>query len=435
VRFALLLALVACGRDRDSSLAELIAPAAEQLPGLQIVVEHRGEIVLDRSFGFSDLENEVPVGSDTIFAIGSISKQFGAAAIMQLVEAGRLSLDDKLETFFPGFPRGARITIRDLLRHTSGIEDFEYTGPWPATMAVERTDEQVVALFRDRRPLFEPNRGWSYSTSNYLLLGMIVTKITKQPFREYLRDHVLARAGLEHTRYCDAYELIGHRAHGYDGTPGAWVPAKMAILTQFGIGGGLCSTARDLLAWQKALESGRVVSAASYQAMITPLPLADGTPTGYGFGLFPSTLGGHRVISHSGGVSGFSADLIHVTGDDLRIAALVNARTLNPSWTIVTKLLEVEPAVAQPIVVAELARYAKTMTSAPGDFRTVVDGDHLALTYVLEGKEDLRLPLVHVGHHTFETADRVGRVRFTVRGDRVVEVELTLAGFLQVTRY
>jgi CubicO group peptidase (beta-lactamase class C family) len=439
VRCALLLAvfeITACsGRDRDTALDELIAPAVEQLPGLQIVVEHRGEIVLDRGYGFADLEHQVPVTAETVFPIGSISKQFGAAAIMQLVETGRLSLDDKLATFFPEFPRGSRITIKDLLRHTSGIEDFEYTGPWPKTMAVERSDEEVVRLFRDRKPRFEPDHGWSYSTSNYLLLGMIVTKVTKQPFREYLREHVFARAGLAHTRYCDSYELIPHRARGYDGSPGAWVPAKMAHLTQFGVGGGLCSTSRDLLAWQKALESGQVVSAASYRAMTTALPLADGTPTGYGFGLCPSIMAGHRILWHSGGVSGFAAELSHFVDDDLRIAGITNARESLPWWPIVTKLLAIEPPVAQPIAVADLARYAKTFYSAPSEVKVVVDGDHLAASWVFEGKESPRVPFVHVGHHTFETADRLGRLAYKLDGDRVAQVELMFAGLTQYVRF
>lgn len=423
--------VAACGRDKDSALASTIAAAAAQLPGLQITVEHRGQVVLDAQYGFADVENRAPVTADTVFCIGSISKQFGATAILQLAEAGKLSLDDTLAKYVPGFPRGERITIRHLLRHVSGIEDFEYTGPWPPVMAVERTQDELIAMFRDRPPLFEPDTRWSYSTSNYVLLGEIVAKVSGQSLRDYMRDHVYARAGLEHTRFCDTYELIPNRAHGYDSNTDGFVPTAMQVLEQYSVGGGICSTTHDLLRWQKALEHGEVVSPASYQMMVTPLPLADGTPTGYGFGLFPSSIAGHRLVSHEGNVSGFTSGLYHFIDDDLRIAAITNHRSLGPPWFEAAQTeLAIAPAVAVPS--ANLQRYAVETRVLSSTIRFAVDGDHLVAN-VTPGPSVLAL--VHTGNHVFELPNRSIAFVFSVDGERVTQVETRLRGMSFFQRY
>jgi D-alanyl-D-alanine carboxypeptidase len=422
VRRWLLVLLVACGRDHDSSLATKIAAYAEHLPGLQITVERGGEVILDASYGFADIENQVPVRADSVFGIGSISKQFGAAAVLQLVEQGKLSLDDTVAKFYPKYPRGERITIRDLLRHTSGIADFEYAGPWPPVMSVVRTEDELIAMFADRPPRFEPNHGWSYSTSNYVLLGEIVAKVSGQPLAAYMHANVWSRAGLEQTRFCDTYELIPHRTHGYDSDKdGHFVPTALQIVEQFSVGGGICSTTHDMLRWQKALESGRIVSAASYQQMITPLPLADGTPTGYGFGLYPGVIAGHRFVGHEGNVSGFTSALMHFADDDLRIATVTNHRSMGPPWDLAMReVLHVD--LAKPVPVASLERYQHDVTSPWGKWRFYAKGGHLALDFVdEEGKVQPGMALVHVGDDTFESEGRSFRVHF---GADVAEVSM-----------
>jgi CubicO group peptidase (beta-lactamase class C family) len=428
----LLILVIACGRDRDGSLTAQVAQLSKRLPGLQITVEYRGDVILDAGYGFADVENQVPVTPDSVFCIGSISKQFGAAAVLQLVEQGKLSLDDTLAKFDPTFPRGERITIRDLLRHTTGIEDFEYTGPWPPVMSVERTQAELIGMFEDRPPRFEPNHGWAYSTSNYVVLGEIIAKVSGQPLAAYMQANVWSRAGLTQTRFCETYELIPHRARGYDTKDGKLVPTALQLLEQFSIGGGICSTTRELLRWQHALESGRVVSAASYQMMITPTPLADGTPTGYGFGLYPGVMAGHRMIGHEGNVSGFTASLTHFVDDDLRVAAITNHRSLStPWWPVVTKLLEIPPAKPVPIAPAELKRYEHLVTMTWGKLKFVADGDHLALVFIDdEGHASPPAPMTHVGDDTFETEDHFVRMHFMPEW-----VEYAMYGMRMYLRY
>lgn len=420
--FAIALALttVACHRDHApvDQLAAKTAKLAASAPGMQVIIERDGNIVVDGNYGFADLENRVPVTRDSVFCIGSISKQFGAAAAMQLVEAGKLSLDDTLAKYLPDFPRADRITIRNLLQHTTGIVDFEYSGTWPKAMGLERTTDEVIATFRDLPPLFEPGQQWSYSSSNYVLLGKILEKITGEPLAQLMKTRVFDRAGLEHTRFCDSYELIPNRARGYMRAKAGFTPAPWSHLAQFGLAGGICSTAHDLLRWQHALEEGKVVSAASYREMSTPGTLADGQPIHYGLGLSQLRLGNHRRVIHTGGVSGFGAMLEHFPEDKLRIITLANDRSVDVAHELALSILKIPPPRAVPITPAQLAMYAVTLRDPIiGPLAFVVDGDHLAAQ-----AEGGRLPLVHVGDGVFETANHSGRVRFEVTNARVTRV-------------
>ena len=423
----IVVACCACGRDHHV-FEEAIAGDLAASPGVAVLVEHGGEIVFDRAFGSSDLENETPMTTDSVFCIGSISKEFGAAAIMQLVEDGTLRLDDLLSQYLPQFPRADRIRIRDLLRHTTGIVDFEYEGTWPTTMSLPRTTDEVIATFRDLPPRFEPNTQWSYSTSNYVLLGKIIELVTHQPLAWYMKTHVFDRAGLANTRFCDPDQRIAHRAHGYSLRSGTWFPAPWSWLPEFGIGGGICSTTHDLLAWQHALEEGRVVSAASFREMSTPTPLADGTPIGYGFGLFEGEVAGHRIRAHSGGVSGFNAELTHYLDDDLRIVALVNSEDApNPEFDLAASVLHIGTAAPVPIAPTELAKYQRTILFGPTVLAIAPHDGGLALqaTFLHEPPGDWT-PLVYSGDDTFETSTRWLRLHYRVEHGRVIRAELHL---------
>lgn len=424
-RLAVFVVLAACHRDRFAEPAPTEKPPASELdiyagtlaeaaPAVQVVIEQHGKIILDRAYGNADLEHGVPATPETVFAIGSISKQFGAAAIMQLVEAGTLSLDDKLATWMPDFPRADRITLRNLLQHTTGIVDFEYTGTWPTTMGVVRSTDEVIATFRDLSPLFEPGTQWAYSSSNYVLLGAILEKVSKQPLADYLAQHVFAPAGLTHTRMCDSYALIPHRAGGYAGPP--FVPAEWSHLTQFGVAGGICSTARDLIAWQHALEEGKVVSAASYKQMTTPGELLDGSQIHYGLGLSMLRFGGHARVMHSGGVSGFVAELEHFTDDDLRVAVLSNADSGFIAPALVTRIFKIAPAKAVPLSEANTATLRGLVLENARAQRITVDveRDRIKLRVGADTIE-----MLHIGDLVFETADHVGRLRMEVTNGRV----------------
>lgn len=269
-----------------------------------------------------------------------------------------------------------------------------------------------------------------------MLLELIIEKLSGEPIASYLKTHIFDRAGLVHTRVCDEDQLIPLRAKGYDHKQTGWAPAPLALLTPFVLAGGICSTSRDLLQWQHALEEGRVVSADSYLKMVTPGALVDGTLVGYGFGLFPGDIAGHPVVAHSGGVPGFSSMLAHYTGDDLRIAALVNTRDARgPSFELAAQLLSFGPAMAVPIAANDLVAYTSTFMFLPMEIRVAPDKDQLGVS-ILEHGQAVGPPLdvVLVGHDTFESPDRFMRVRFTRTQGVVTAGELSLGEMTIRTR-
>jgi D-alanyl-D-alanine carboxypeptidase len=333
--------------DLDARIDAIVAAAATISPmaGLTIGVERMGKAIAMRAYGEADRENHARATEQTIYGVGSITKMFAAAMIFRLIERGSLSLDDDITRFVPDFPepRGA-ISIEQLLHHTSGIPDFEYVGEWPNSMALPRTKLQVVATFSDLPRLFAPGTRWDYSSSGYYLLGLVIEKIAGRPYEEVLRDEIFAPAGLAGTTFCDPFSIIEHRARGYGfGDGNTMRNAAPVVLTQYGLSGAICSTAPDLLRFWRTLEEGRLVSAASFAKMIAARPLPDGTATTYGYGIVPGAYKGHRMLSHSGHVPGYSAQLARYPDDELTIVVLTNTDSVAP--------LQIESRIADLLLV------------------------------------------------------------------------------------
>lgn len=296
--------------------------------GLSLYVRLRGKTLISRGYGESDLENHVGASPDTVYAIASITKQFTAAAVLQLAEAGKLRLDDEITRYLPDYPvRGNRVTVRQLLNHTSGIRNMTALGaPYWSQISRDVQPEDVIRIFQNEPFDFSPGEHYSYSNSGYFLLGVIIEKASGMKYSEYLAKNVIARAGLQHTRSCATDALIPGRARGYSHGPAGFVNAKYFSPTQGFSVGSICSTAPDLARWVEALASGRVVSAESYRQMTTPNPavLPDGERLTHGFGTGVGINEGHRVFYHDGGIFGFDTIEAYYPQDDLTIIVLCN---------------------------------------------------------------------------------------------------------------
>lgn len=307
--------------------------SAQRIPGVTLLVEHRGRRIVGRGYGLADVENEVPAGLDTAYQIASLTKQFTAAAILQLIEKGRLRLDDDVTRLVPGLRlRGGKVAVHHLLSHTHGIPEYnrdETRAEWPAATSHER----IVALITDRNLEFQPGEKFSYRNSGYYLLGMIVERVSGMSYGDYLRMQMFEPLGMRHTSQCTSREILPQRAHGYT-LEGRELhnPAFLDMSWTFAVG-SLCSTASDLLLWQRALHSGRVVSAESDARMITPVTLNDGTVTDYGYGLGRSVHEGHPLIRHGGNTVGFSSYLTRYPDDDLTIVLLTNSDKVE-TWAL-----------------------------------------------------------------------------------------------------
>jgi CubicO group peptidase (beta-lactamase class C family) len=298
-----------------------------------------------QGYGKADLELDVPMPAQAVHEIGSVTKQFTAAAVMQLVEEGKLSLDDELTRWFPSYPmQGQRVTVRRLLDHTSGIKGYTEMPEFGALMVRAMPRDSLVALFSARPFDFAPGAAQAYNNSAYFLLGLIIEKASGQPYAAYVKQRLFDRVGMPDSRYCSTSEIVPRRAHGYQMSPRGLERASYIDHTWPYAAGSLCSTVGDLVAWTRALHGGRVLGPAAYATYLTPGRLADGTPLRYAMGLMVNdSIAGHRAIHHGGDIPGFSANLAWLPDDSLTVAVLVNtAGPVRPgavAEAIVTALL------------------------------------------------------------------------------------------------
>ncbi|MGI8547001.1 MAG: serine hydrolase domain-containing protein [Gemmatimonadaceae bacterium] len=295
------------------------------IPSLSISVVRGPQTLLKKAYGYADLENDVLATPVTEYRIGSDTKQFTAAAIMRLVEQGKLHLDDDVRPFFPNFPFGSRhVTVRQLLTHTSGIAN--YTVHLDRFQREHLSHDSLLAKVNDKPFDFEPGSASRYSNTGYYMLGVIIEKVSGRSYKDYVQQEFFTPLGLTQTLYCSVEPLVEHRAQGYDTKDGKFVNADYIDMDLPFAAGSLCSTPSDLVKWSQALREGRVVSAASYRQMATPGVLNGGKPftPAYGFGLGIADLEGHRSVSHGGGINGFTASLSTYPSDSLYVVVLSN---------------------------------------------------------------------------------------------------------------
>ncbi len=304
--------------------------------GVSVAVEQGGRVVLAKGYGLADVEDRVPATADTVYPIASVTKQFTAAAVMQLVEQGRLRLSDTLGGLLPEIrwrdPRARHVTVRQLLTHTSGIPSYDSVPGFGPLDPYPQTHAAILALITGLPLKFAPGTRAAYSNSGYYLLGLIIERRSGLTYAQYLRRRLFPGLGLSHTGACPGRPAPG-QAHLYArGGPAPRAAPPISLVNAYAAG-QLCSTVIDLLRWQDALRSGRVVSPASYTQMTTPLRLTDGSTIAYGFGLDLDPINGRPAVSHEGGFPGDAADLTWYPNDNLAVAVLDNASTV-PAWTI-----------------------------------------------------------------------------------------------------
>ncbi len=338
--------------------------AAERIPGASVAVMRRGDTILVRGWGWADLENRVPATERTVYRIGSLTKQFTALAVLQLVEQGRLSLDDTLQRWVPRFRTpGRRITVRHLLTHTSGIPNYTAIGaPFRTRLRLDLPPDSIVGLVRGRPGDFAPGERFRYSNTGYVLLGMIVERASGEPYASYLTRHITGPLGLAATRYCDNRSLIPLRAQGYVEDSTGVVNAEYISMTIPFAAGAMCSSVLDLLAWQRALWTDRLLQPGGYNTMRTAARLNSGNTSPYGFGLGVGALGTHRQVAHSGGINGFSSALYTWPDDSLVVVVLTNTEDANAS-RLAQRIGRIVLGIPEPpqrdlaLTAAERARY------------------------------------------------------------------------------
>ncbi len=314
-------------------------------PGLSLTATKAGAVVYSKGYGLANIETNTPVTPETVFRIGSITKQFTGAAMMLLQQDGKLSVDDRLAKYLPTVPRAGEITLRQMLNHTAGLGNYTNRKPPEAFLQSARLDYDSKALLADMLahtdPLYpnEPGTKWDYSNTAYVLLGLVIEKVAGEPWPSLYERRLFKPAGLADTMVDNVATVVPHRASGYTGHAGSsdWDNASYISMTYPGAAGNIRSTTVDLCKWHAALLAGRIVSADSLKAMMTAGRLKDGSipvaalgpgeskPLNYGFGLSMAEFEGHASVGHSGGIFGFISDVRSFPAEKTTVAVLINA--------------------------------------------------------------------------------------------------------------
>jgi CubicO group peptidase (beta-lactamase class C family) len=314
----------------SKSVDSLVAPQfTGNQPGISILIAKKGQVVYQKAFGSADIELNVPMQPDNIFKIGSITKQFTAVAILQLAEQGKLRLDDPIQKYIPDYPdKQGTITIENLLTHTSGIVDYSsLDDPDPFAERRDFTPEIIINYFKKLPLQFKPGAKYAYSNSNYTLLGYIIQKVSGEDYHQYMDEHVIKPAGLQHTLYAPENVIVPGLVNGYTRDKGYFEHSYYQTLSVGFACADLLSNTADLYQWNNALLSGKVISKASLDKAFTPYKLSDGTYSSYGYGWFIDQFEGSKCIHHEGQTSGFIALEKYFPGEDIYVAILTNVQS------------------------------------------------------------------------------------------------------------
>jgi CubicO group peptidase (beta-lactamase class C family) len=302
----------------------------QHIPGLALLVSLNGRPSRSEGYGMSNLELQTKVVPETIFQSGSVGKQFTATAVMMLVEAGKVGLEDPLTKYFPGAPAWwHEVTVRELLSHTAGFTDY----PKDFDMRKDYTEEQLLKIVEAIGPEYPPGTSWSYSNLGYLTLGILIHRVTGEFYGDFLREKIFQPLGMSTTRIIDEADIVPNRAAGYRLVDGhlknqEWVSPTLNTTAD----GSLYFSILDLAKWDAALYTEKLLPKSRLKQMWTVAPLRDGKPNSgpYGYGWFIGVKEGHRVVEHEGEWQGFETQISRYVDDGLTVVVLTNLAEAKP---------------------------------------------------------------------------------------------------------
>ncbi|MEK6289167.1 MAG: serine hydrolase [Acidobacteriota bacterium] len=323
VSIALLLLLVA------SVTAQDVAPKFDEYMNAlvnqqrfigSVLVARDGKVIFSKGYGLANVELDVPNTPQTKFRLGSITKQFTAAAILLLQERGKLSVQDPICKYFENCPAAwSEVTVHHLLSHTGGIPNFTNFFDYVPKMMMPVTTQHIIARFKDKPLDFKPGEKWSYSNSGYFLLGYISEKAAGESYESFLQKNIFEPLKMTNSGYDHHGTILKKRATGYSLAKGKMVNSVYIDMTQPYAAGSLYSTVEDLFLWNEALHSDKLLSAKSRELMMTPVK------NDYGYGLGVQTRSGRKMVSHGGGINGFSTFIARFPNENVTVVVLRNA--------------------------------------------------------------------------------------------------------------
>jgi D-alanyl-D-alanine carboxypeptidase len=296
-------------------------------PGAAVIVVKDGKTLFRQAQGMASIELGVPLQPDMVFRLGSITKQFTAAAILLLAEDGKLNVQDRIEKHLPGYPtHGHTITIEHLLTHTSGIQSYTAIPGWMTEKIIAPMKvQELIDGFKKEPMNFAPGERYLYNNSAYILLGAIIERVAGKSYEVFVKERIFTPLGMASSYYGNTEPIIPRRTPGYTAEGDQVQNARYISMTQPYAAGSLASTVDDLAKWDMALASGKVLTQASLDQARKPYVLKNGESTGYGYGWVSSTVRGRQSVEHGGGIHGFSTYAISLPADRVYVAVLANS--------------------------------------------------------------------------------------------------------------
>lgn len=312
----------------DQLLSDQFKPGGT---GATALVARKGQIIYEKAFGMANLELNVPMQTDHVFRIGSITKQFTAIAILQLMEQGKLGLQDEITKFIPDYPtHGHKITIEHLLTHTSGIQSYTNMKDFQERMTLDQKPTEVIDHFKNQPMEFAPGTQWNYNNSGYFLLGYIIEKVSGKTYPEYMEQQFFKPLGMTHSLYGSDEKIVKNRAGAYDKDDSTFVNAHTMSMSLPYAAGSIQSTVGDLFKWHQALHQYKLIKKESLEKAFTPFKLTTGkvVPYGYGFGF--QNVQGSPTIEHGGGINGFLTQSMYLPKEEVFVAVFSNCNCQSP---------------------------------------------------------------------------------------------------------
>lgn len=398
----------------------MMAPIRDgQIAGASAAVVHRGETVAVRGYGWANLELRVPTPENAIYEIGSITKQFTSAGLLQMQEQGLVDLDADMATYLPDFPtQGNRITVRELLDHTSGIRGYTEMAAARPYFVRRVPRDSLLALVAAHPFDFATGEHEIYNNSAFYLAGMILEDASGISYEDYVEQRIFAPLGMDRSHYCSETEIHEGKVTGYAAGEDGLAHKGYIVHNIPFAAGSLCSSAGDLATWLGALHGGEVLTADSYRQLVEPGDLNDGTRLRYALGIAVSDVLGHRAIHHGGGIDGFLSESLYLPEEELAVVVLMNTTALPGPSALAYEIVEAmvgdatpEPAAFEGDLAYFEGTYGGPARAGQAVVRIAADGDALTATMIMQADQDIP----EDGQQT-QTLDYRGGTTFTGDG-------------------
>lgn len=401
-------------------------------PGVSILVAKDGKVMYQKAFGLASLELNVPMTTENVFEIGSITKQFTAVAILMLEEQGKLKVSDPITKYIPDYPtNGKTITIHNLLNHTSGIKSYTDMPSFQKLAAQDMTPTELIDVFKNEPMDFDPGEEFRYNNSGYILLGYIIEVVSKMSYEDFIEKNIFEKLGMSNSYYGRNSQIIKNRADGYQEGSNGYENSNYLSMTLPYAAGSLMSTTSDLLKWQIALNTHTLINNTSYERAIHGSTLNNGEHITYGYGLSEEEISGSTAIQHGGGIFGYTTMGIYLPEEKVFVSALSNCNCKNVTGlaTKIAALVIGKPIPGKEDAVKLTTEQLNTWVGAyefEGNVIRYITVENGKIYSQREGSTKLEIYPLSPDHYIFDMSNT--SYTFSKDSDDNKQVEMTLSG-------